>query len=93
MTNGYGVFALITFRFIKNNAKRSSQKASFLEQTRRTKQRYVDACKDITSHWSNTLGSPDGENCGLKYGLNLSQKPYSFIHGSPADKYNAKLLR
>ncbi|RIA96448.1 hypothetical protein C1645_754744 [Glomus cerebriforme] len=49
MTNGYGVFALIVFKFIKKNAKRPSQKASLLEKARQIKQLYVNACKDIVS--------------------------------------------
>ncbi|CAG8682017.1 9921_t:CDS:2, partial [Ambispora leptoticha] len=49
MTNGYGVFALIVFKFIKNYAKRSSQKVRLLKQARQTKQLYVNAYKDIVS--------------------------------------------
>lgn len=49
MTNGYGVFALIVFKFIKKNVQRSSNKVNLLEKVRQIKQQYVDTYKDIAS--------------------------------------------
>ncbi|RGB36930.1 hypothetical protein C1646_696101 [Rhizophagus diaphanus] len=49
MTNGYGAFALIVFKSIKKNAKRSSIKANLLVKARQIKQQYVDTYKDLAS--------------------------------------------